>query len=147
MKSAYDRNRRRSNELQRDIAEAGFSEQNGHAPRRWSKEMDENVESRLSFRETADFEESEIRKESEIRTEIPSNMMTAFLWINGAVFLFIFVVFITDCVFVIAGLMPSSDRIVDAKVIVAMMGAATVQLGAIAFGWRQWRVPAAARGG
>jgi hypothetical protein len=109
--------------------------------------MDENVESRLSFRETADFEESEIRKESEIRTEIPSNMMTAFLWINGAVFLFIFVVFITDCVFVIAGLMPSSDRIVDAKVIVAMMGAATVQLGAIAFGWRQWLVPAAARGG
>jgi hypothetical protein len=80
-------------------------------------------------------------QESELRRVIASNIITTFCWINGAVFLFILLVFISDAYFIAKGILPSSDRSIDSKVIISMIGATTIQLGAIAFSLSQWLFP------
>jgi len=87
----------------------------------------ETFESQLALHETPDLPESALLRSS------AWSVMTIFLWINGAVFLFVVVAFIIDCVLVIGGIMPSSDRVIDAKVVISLVGAATIQVGAIAF--------------
>jgi hypothetical protein len=99
------------------------------------KEVVAKLESQLSFRESLDL------KESELRREIASKVMSTFLTINGAVFLFVLLVFIADVFLIAKGRLSSADRSVDAKVIISIVGATTIQLGAIAFSLSQWLFP------
>jgi hypothetical protein len=99
------------------------------------KKVVATFESQLSFRETLDL------RESDLRQAIASNVVSTFLWINGAVFLFVIIVFIADSVLIVTGLLPSSDRIIDGRVIISINVATTIQLGAVAFSLSQWLFP------
>ena len=103
------------------------------------KQVVATLESQLSFREKIDL------RESELRQRIASDIMRTFLWINSAVFLFIVFGFISDIIFIARGLLPNDSRIIDAKVIISIVGATTIQLGAISFSLSQWLFPKISR--
>ena len=68
------------------------------------------------------------------------NIMTLLVWMNGVVFLFIVAAFIMDCTLITVGLIASSDRIIDAKVVISIVAAATVQMGVILLGFAPPRI-------
>ena len=54
------------------------------------------------------------------------------MWANGALLLFVLTGFATDTTLIVMGLVPSSDRVIDAKVVIAVIAAVAVQLSAFA---------------
>ncbi len=55
----------------------------------------------------------------------------AFLQVNGVVLATVLVMFVVDCVFLGIGKLQAADRLVSTNVLMALIGATTVQLGAI----------------
>ncbi len=61
-----------------------------------------------------------------------SSLTRLFMWANGALLLFVLIGFATDTTLIVMGLVPSSDRVIDAKVVIAVIAAVAVQLSAFA---------------
>ena len=61
-----------------------------------------------------------------------SSLIRLFMWANGALLLFVLTGFATDTTLIVMGLVPSSDRVIDAKVVIAVIAAVAVQLSAFA---------------
>ena len=97
----------------------------------------ESFESRLSFRELLDREQWDLRK------RLANSIMTTFLWINGVVLALIIGIYITDCIFLSRGTITSGERVIETKVIMSVIGATTIQLGAIAISLSRWLFPKA----
>lgn len=68
-----------------------------------------------------------------IREQFARTMMTLFGVTNVFVLIALGLVFAYDMVELRAGLITPSDRIVDARVVMALLGATTVQLGAVVY--------------
>jgi hypothetical protein len=79
--------------------------------------------------------------ELELRSEIARNIIRQFVRVNLWVLSIVAVVFLIDTLFTYLKLMEAKDRIVDSKVVMAIIGATTVQFGAIAFAVSQWLFP------
>ena len=95
----------------------------------------ESLESQLSFKEHLDREQWILRK------KLASSIMSTFLWINGTVLLLIVGMYVADCIFLSNGVIKSSERVIGANVIMSIVGATTIQLGAIAASLSRWLFP------
>jgi hypothetical protein len=93
------------------------------------------LEAGLSFRENLDLQEWTLRK------TIATTVMTTFLWVNCIVLALIIGMYVVDTVFIANGKIQHNDRIIETKVIMSIIGATTIQLGAIAFALSQWLFP------
>lgn len=69
----------------------------------------------------------------EIRAKFARNIMLLFAAANAFVLVGLGVVFWQDCVQLAAGKIAARERIIDAHVIMALLGATTVQLGTVVF--------------
>jgi spore maturation protein SpmA len=94
-----------------------------------------NIEKDLSFREHLDLQEWNLRR------NLATTIMNTFLTINGTVLALVIIMYISDTVFLAKGIIQSSDRIIETKVIISIIGATTIQLGAIALALSQWLFP------
>lgn len=77
--------------------------------------------------EKFDLEEEEFRLKKEFALQI----MRIFLWANGVVLVFIAVSLLADWDFLGRHLIQPSERLVSEKVLMTLLGATTVQVGAI----------------
>jgi len=79
--------------------------------------------------------------ELQLRSEIARRIIRQFLKVNGYVLAFIAVLFLIDEFNLYTKTVDASSRIITANVIMAVIGATTVQFGAIAFAVSQWLFP------
>jgi hypothetical protein len=79
--------------------------------------------------------------ELELRSEIARNIIRQFVRVNLCVLAIVALVFLFDEWYVYSKLISASDRIIDSKIIMTIIGATTVQFGAIAFAVSQWLFP------
>lgn len=79
--------------------------------------------------------------ELELRSEIARNIIRQFVRVNLAVLAIIALIFIVDEINTYLKLIAASERIIDSKIIMTIIGATTVQFGAIAFAVSQWLFP------
>jgi hypothetical protein len=69
----------------------------------------------------------------EIRKNFANRVMVLFAIANVGALIGLAIVFWQDCVQLAAGLTKPADRIIDGKVIMALLGASTVQLGTVIY--------------
>ena len=92
-------------------------------------------ESELSFREHLDLQEWDLRK------NLAKSIMNTFLWINGVVLILVIAIYIVDSMFLANKIIQSNERIIETKVIVSIIAATTIQLGAITVSLSRWLFP------
>jgi len=68
-----------------------------------------------------------------IRTRFARDIITLFALTNVVVLTGLGIAFWQDCVLLAGGRIRPGDRIIDGKVVMALLGATTVQLGAVIF--------------
>lgn len=71
-------------------------------------------------------------QDADLRKWMAESVVPAFLWANGLTLAAVAVLVLLDEVNVAAHLIAPGDRIISAQVIMALLGATTVQVGAIA---------------
>jgi len=71
-------------------------------------------------------------READLREWLASKVVPAFLWANGLTLGALGVLVLLDEVNIGLRLVTPADRIIDSRVIMALLGATTVQVGAIA---------------
>src|SRR5262245_54298137 len=85
------------------------------------------VEANLAVRDRLDLQESELRR------QVAQKITWAFLAVNGCVIALVLLAIGLDHYFIHQKHMPSSERLVTTHLLMTIIGATTVQLGAIAF--------------
>ena len=85
--------------------------------------------------------------EHEIRKRFARDIIGLFVATNVFVMIGLGFVFWQDCVQLAAHRIAPGDRIIDAKVVMTLLGAATVQLGAVIYTIARAIFPASAAGG
>lgn len=73
-----------------------------------------------------------------LRKEITQKVILSFIIVNVAVLLLISAIFIVDTVLISKGIIKSAERLVTEKIIMTVIGATTVQFGAIAVSVSTW---------
>lgn len=79
--------------------------------------------------------------ELELRSEIARNIIKQFVRVNLCVLAMVVVVFLFDALLVYRDVIHANDRIINSNVVMTIIGATTVQFGAIAFAVSQWLFP------
>ncbi len=73
------------------------------------------------------------RGDLEIRRRFARDIITLFVATNVFVMIGLGIAFWQDCVLLTSGRIRPSERIIDGKVVMSLLGATTVQLGAVIF--------------
>lgn len=94
-----------------------------------------DLEKDLSIQEHLSLEEWELRK------DIAKKIIRTFVTANLVVLAAIAAMFVSDVVFICGNTIKPSERLIESKVIIAMISALTVQLGAIALAVSKWLFP------
>ena len=89
----------------------------------------------ITVRERLDIEEWELRK------TITTSIMNRFVTVNVSVLIIIAIIYIIDLFYIFHKVITPADRVITSNIIIAIIGATTVQFGAIAFAISQWLFP------
>ena len=95
----------------------------------------EEFESKLTVRDRLDL------AELNLRSEIAQKIIAEFIRANYAIIGFLLAIFATESLFLFFGRLEPGNRIIGSNVIMALIGATTVQFGAIALLVSQWLFP------
>jgi|ERR1044072_4753183 hypothetical protein len=90
------------------------------------------VENGLSVHERIDAEEWRLRR------DIAKKIVSLFTAVNILVIVLIASIYVTETFFIVRGFLRHDEKIVNSQVIVAIVGATTIQLGAIAWTLSRW---------
>jgi hypothetical protein len=80
--------------------------------------------------------------DAELRKGVAERIVRAFITVNSTVLAIVAAAFIADCLMVSDGTIGARDRIVSTNVLLALISAATVQLGGIAIIMGKYLFPA-----
>lgn len=95
----------------------------------------EEFESKLTVRDRLDL------AELNLRSEIAQKIIAEFIRANYAIISFLLAIFAVESLFLFFGRLEPGNRIIGSNVIMALIGATTVQFGAIALLVSQWLFP------
>lgn len=95
----------------------------------------EEFESKLTVRDQLDL------AELKLRSEIAQKIIAEFIRANYAILLFLLIIFAIESLFLLFEKLQPNGRIINASVITTLIGATTVQFGAIALLVSQWLFP------
>lgn len=79
--------------------------------------------------------------ESSLRNELARKIIKTFVAVNSAVLLLIIAFGVSDAVLVINKIINANERLITTQVLLTVIGATTVQLGAIAVTLSNWLFP------
>jgi hypothetical protein len=93
------------------------------------------IESELTVRNILDLEEWKLRKET------AKTIIRAFVVVNFSVLVLVLILYITDVFFIYTSKIDPSGRLINSNVIISIVGATTVQFGAVAIAVSNWLFP------
>src|SRR4051794_20449307 len=73
-----------------------------------------------------------------LRKEVTQKIVTSFIVVNVAVILMICAIFVVDTIQIWHGFIKSTERLITEKILITVIGATTVQFGAIAVSISSW---------
>jgi hypothetical protein len=73
-----------------------------------------------------------------LRKEITQKIINSFIIVNVVVLLLIFIMFVVDTCLISHQVIKSGERLITEKIIITVIGATTVQFGAIAVSISTW---------
>ncbi|GJD47514.1 hypothetical protein OPKNFCMD_0222 [Methylobacterium crusticola] len=95
----------------------------------------EDFEKDLSFTETM------ARAEWDHRKRLSASILSAFTRVNIGILLIVCIMYGVDTWVAVSSDKPDLQRTIDAKVVMTLIGATTVQFGAISLGVSNWLFP------